>query len=141
MEKGNLRIPKIYWIRIYYYNYSEIEATCLKLGFTSQRIHNRAIAFIAALRKATGFRITKYDILSILYTKSYSRTEYASHKIAEHQYFYCLPDVQLHFNGYTEANVNILHFPDFNYTKGELVRYYTPRSNKKTHKLLHDNVV
>lgn len=144
---GNHPGPKIYLIRVYYFDLKGVPNTCLKLGFTKQPLNKRIVNFLGAMRKATGITITNYEVLSIFHTENYSQIEYALHQRADHHYFYSLNDVRMCFKGYTEVlrdtteNIDLLHYSDTHFYNGELIRPYNPRVTTLAEVLHYDNVV
>jgi hypothetical protein len=147
-KHGQFVLPKVYIVRIYYTDNSGNAQTCLKLGFTKQLLHNCVINFLNEMRKATGFVIKQYELVSLLYSNNYSSLEYALHHNHEHLYFYNTTGVT-HFNGYTEIlrdtpdNCNLIECPDSYYRKNERIVPYNYRDTTKSKtSLLHiDNVV
>ena len=139
--------PKVYIVRIYYDDIKGMPQTCLKLGFTKQPLHNRIIRFLNEMRKATGFKIKQYELVSFLYTPSYSSLEYALHSNHLHRSFLNPSGITARFDGSTEIlydtpeNCNLIQQPDSYYENGECIVPYNYRKSKKPAFSEMDNVV
>lgn len=134
-KRGFNDFPKVYMIRIYYSFQESVINTCLKLGFTSQYLHQRAINLLGAMKRATGLNISGYEIVSILYSNNYSQIEYALHYQAEHLFFYDDFRDRISFPGFTEIlsdtdhNLELIYNPTVSYSKGHSVIPYYPKSD------------
>ncbi len=146
-KHGQLALPKVYIIRIYYIDNSGCAQTCLKLGFTKQLLHNRVIRFLYEMRRATGFVIKQYELVSILYTKNYSGLEYALHRNNYHLHFFRTPDVVVRFAGSKEIlmdtpeNCNLLQQPNSYYNDGTRIITYNYKETIRSDYSRVDNVV
>ena len=139
--------PKVYIVRIYYDDIKGMPQTCLKLGFTKQPLHNRIIRFLNEMRKATGFKIKQYELVSLLYTSSYSSLEYALHSNHLHLVLINASGIAVCYDGSgellydTPENCNLIQQPNSFYDKGKYIVPYNYREPKKRTIPDMDNVV
>ncbi len=145
-KKGNLTGSKIYLFRIYFINSFGVEATCLKLGFTSKAILQRIISILGAMRKS-GLTITNYELTGLCCTPNYSQIEQALLHKVEHHYFYNQAGDRLCFKGSTEIlkdttdNIDLLQIPYFITSNANQVRTYHPRiSLRRSSKYVNDTI-
>ena len=146
-KRGHLVGPKVYLIRIYYVDKAGNSQTCLKLGRTGGPLHERIIGILGAMRRATGFLISQYEVISLLYNSNSTGIEYALHNNYPHLYFFNGPDFKIRFDGsdeifqYTPENCNLIRNPTLFFTKGEYVVPYKFRKNNKPNFIPFSNVV
>ncbi|SHK08177.1 hypothetical protein SAMN05444280_1625 [Tangfeifania diversioriginum] len=129
---GQLAFAKVYLIRVYYIDRDGNPETLLKLGFTKQPLQKRVINFLGEMRRATGFTITQYEVVSILYSDKYSKIEYALQCKTKHFQFYSDCGYPLKFQGSGEMLPDTpenceLFTNGISYRRGELVIPYNPR--------------
>ncbi len=146
-QNGQYVGPKVYIVRIYFDDEQGNPQTCLKLGFTKQPLHTRFVRFMYDMRRATGYKIKQYELVSFLYTSSYSKLEYALHSNNQHLYFFNSSGKRVVFTGYTEIlqdtpeNCNLIQHPALFYHEGECIVPYKYRKPVKPVASFMDNVV
>lgn len=129
-KRGQYTGPKVYIVRVYYTDHNGCAKTFLKLGFTKQKLHKRITKFLIALRRATGYSVTQYEVVSILYSSKNTKIEHALHRNNYHLRFYREPEVSLKFEGSNEIfedtpeNCELISNPVSHYGVGECVIPY-----------------
>ncbi len=129
-KHGQLALPKVYLIRIYYEDNSGNSQTCLKLGRTKQPLHDRVIRFLREMRTATGFKIKQYEVISILNNSNSTGIEYGLHSNVPHLSLYNGLNGPIRFSGSSELlqdtpkNCGLIQNPDSNFVKGKYVIPY-----------------
>lgn len=134
-KHGQVSLPKVYMVRIHYIDNQGNSGTLLKLGHTRQPLHERIIDILYVMRKATGFEVKNYELVSLVYTQDYVALEHAFLRDREHLYFYNAAGAQICFPGYTEMfkdtpeNCNLMQYPDSYYHRGHRLIPYNYRVN------------